>query len=424
MKHEVENLNGHFKKLSVEIPAESVQQEYERTYREIQKHVEMKGFRKGKVPLNIIQQNYADTATNEVSKALVQRFLSQALKAAELQPVAMPEIDFAPPKVDGSFSFTASFENMPPVELKDYASFKAKSEEVKVTEEDITKAIDHIRDRMASFSECDEGATIKDGSVARINHEASEAGKDLKEASGKESIFEIGRALLGEEFDNELKGLKKGEEKSFTIKYKDDSPVFHGRTIDYKVTVSSIMEKKLPELNDELAKKVGPFENFDALKKRIEAELETEKKAQQVNKVKEDYVEWLISTNPVEVSETLLNNQIQYLASEAAENLSRMGMEQKQIEEKLKEWQDDMHKRSERQVKASMLLGAIAEKENIQAGEEEVRNEIVRVAQQTGRQPQQVFDEISERGVLPSLVKQLTELKTLETLARKAVEEK
>ncbi|NCN26683.1 trigger factor [bacterium] len=422
MKHEVENLNGHFKKLSVEIPAESVKQEYERTYKEIQKQVEIKGFRKGKVPLNMIQQNYADTATNEVSKALVQRFLSLALKEAALKPVAMPKIDFNPPKVDGTFAFTASFENMPPVELKDYSSFKAQKEDVVVTEEEVTKALDHIRDRMASFSECDEGATVSDGSVARVTHSASEAGKELKEASGKESIFEIGRALLGKEFDEALKGLKKNEKKSITIKYPEDSSVFKGKTIDYEMTVTSIMEKKLPELNEELAKKVGPFETLEALKNRIKIDLDSEKKSQQVNKVKEDFVEFLIKENPVEISETLLNNQIQYLASEAAENLSGMGMKQEQIEEKLKEWQEDMHKRSERQVKASMLLGAIAEKENIQASEDEVRNEIVRVAQQTGRQPQEVFDEIADRGVLPSLVKQLTELKTLETLARKAVE--
>ena len=123
----------------------------------------------------------------------------------------------------------------------------------------------------------------------------------------------------------------------------------------------------------------------------------------------------------MDAPQTLVNQQVEYLATEAARNLSQMALPQDQIEQRLKEWQSEMETRALRQVKASLLLSEIASKENIQASQEDIRDEIVRYAMQEQRKPQELLEELRSKGMLPGLAKQLTELKTLDVFAGKAL---
>jgi trigger factor len=422
MKHEVENLDGHFKKVSVEIPVEFVKEEFQRTFRDIQKEAQLKGFRKGKAPLAVIQKNYGDVAQDHVARNLVERFLPEALKERSLQPAHSPKIDFLPVRDSEAFRFTASFESMPPIELKNYQNFASKkASPVEVSGEEIDTTLNHIRERLATFEDAGEAEAVNSSSFVRLNIKATEAGQAVSDASADNLFINASENYYGKEFSQALEGLKKGDKKSFTCSYDASAPLFANRTLDFDVEVVALQKKSTPEWTEENVKKVGPFDNLDALKTRVQDDLRKEKENRLLTEVKEEFVDWLLEENKVEAPQTLVNQQIEYLATEAARNLSQMGLAQENIEEKLKEWQAEMETRANRQVKASLLLSEIAAKENIQASQEEIRDEIVRYAMQVQRKPQDLLEELRSNGMLPGLVKQLTELKTLDVFAGKAL---
>jgi trigger factor len=290
-----------------------------------------------------------------------------------------------------------------------------------VSEEEIQTTLGHILERLASFEDQPETHQATKDDFVRLKIKASEAGQEFKQAAGDNIFLSLTDNYYGEVFTKNILGSKKGDKKSFQVSYDEQSHLFASHTLDFDVEVNSISQKKLPEWYDETVKKIGPFENFEALKTRVKNDLSEEKESRAVNEVKEEFVDWLINENPLYAPQSLINQQFEYLTNDAAQNLANMNLDQSKIEERLKEWQAEMEKRALRQVQASLLLSEIARKENIQASQEEIRNEIVKYASQMQRKPQEVFEELRSRGLLPGIVKQLTELKTLDTFARKAL---
>jgi trigger factor len=180
------------------------------------------------------------------------------------------------------------------------------------------------------------------------------------------------------------------------------------------VVIHDIKKKVLPEVDDALAQKLGSFKSIQELKDRISSDITNQKKSDQKRKNQEDCISWLIDQNPVEAPESLVANQMQNLAVDAGMQLSQMGLDEKAIEEQLKNWANEMQERANRQVRASLLLSAIARQEKIQATNEDLRQEIVRIAVQSNKKPQEVLSDIQDRGLMSGLVKQITELKALE----------
>jgi trigger factor len=259
-----------------------------------------------------------------------------------------------------------------------------------------------------------------------MDYKASEAGTPVPEATENDAIIEIGTGALHPEFEKNILGMKTGESKTFTVKFpmpekEEERLPVSGRTLDFDVSMKDIRQKKRPELTDELAAQVGPFKNVEELKSRVEQDLKNQKETQQKRDLQEQVLTWLIENNPVETPETLVNRQMEQLAVDAGMQLSQMGLDEKAIEERLKGWGDQMHERATRQIKASLLLGAIAKKENIQAADEDIRQEIARIAVQSNRSPKDVLEDLQKRGLIGGLIKQVTEIKALDWVLEKAI---
>lgn len=415
MKVELEDLQGRYKKISIEIPAESVEKHVQQHFVEIQKQVELKGFRKGKAPLKMVQELYGETEKGRIIRRLVEEHLFDAIQEKSLEPVGMPKVDVEALLYNSPFKFSATFEVMPPVVLKDYKGFSPKTENVNVESSDVEATLENAQRQSATFENIEEA--VSPGLFVRMDYEASEAGQPVPEATQKNGFVEIGKDELFADFEKEIVGLKAGDVKEFTVKFpqpekEEDRLPVSGRTIDFRVSVLAVQKQVLPELNDEFAKKIG-FESLEQLKNRVSDDLKRTKENTIRRENQEKLVDYLIATNPVEAPETLLNSQMEQLATDAGLQLSRMGLQQQAIEERLKEWGDEMAKRAERQVKASLLLGAIAKQENIQANDEDLRNEIVNIAQQTNSKPQDVWEDLRSKNLVGGLVRQLTELKAL-----------
>ncbi len=425
MKIEIENLQGHFKKLMIEIPAETVGIKMNNFYRELQKNAELKGFRKGKAPLNVVREVYGDNAKSQLIRELVEDGFRQAIMEHQFQPLGNPEVNVETLLEGVPFKFQLTFENTPPVNLVNYTGFKTAKSEFKATDEELLKALESVRSQIGTFDEVPPETTVQIGHHVQIDYNAEEAGKAVPEGSEKDAFLETGSGQLPKDFEQGLVGMKAGETKTFTVKIPmpenpEEKTPLSGRTLDFTVSLKSIRKKNLPELTDELAKKIGPFDGLEALRTRVREDLVRQKEANWKREAQEKAVGYLIENNPVEAPETMVNAQMEQLAIDAGMQLSQMGLAQDQIEERLKGWGGEISERAVRMVKTSLLLSAIAKKENIQATDDDLRNEIMRIAAQSRKNPKDVVEDFQKRGVMPGLIRQVTELKALDWIVGKA----
>ncbi|MEO5667021.1 MAG: trigger factor [Bdellovibrionota bacterium] len=428
MKVEIENLNGNFKKLKIEIPADIITKRVDTHFKNIQNDVTLKGFRKGKAPMALVRETYGPQENPRITRDLVNEYLNKAIVDNALAPVASPEINLDKPLLEGApFAFTANFENLPPVVLKDYASFKAATKKFTVEDSEIQETLGNIQQQLSKLEKAPDGTVMAKGMVAQMDYEGTENGVRVESTCAVDAFVEPGNGQLIEDFDNNVIGLKKGDSKEFKAKFPttaDEGQEPHplaGKTLQFKVTVKDVYNKNLPALDDELAKKVGPFENFDALKTRVIEDIKNQKEQTQRREVQEQAIQWLIEKNPVQAPETLVNQQIQNLAIEAGMQLQNMGLPQEQIEERLKEWSDEMTGRATTQVKASLLLGAIGREEKIQVNDEDIRKELGRMATQMRKNPQEIVKDMQEKNMIAGFMRQIQELKALDWLLEKAM---
>ncbi len=426
MKVQVENLEGHKKKLTIEIPAQHVNEHINGYFQNLRSEVELKGFRKGKAPLNLVKKLYSDSANPRIMRDLVEGHLKSALQEHSLSPITQPQVDTYVLKEDTDFKFSATFEASPPVELKDYTSHKIKQTPTQVDESQIQSTLENIQKQFATFEDLPDGAIEKD-LVATLDYQAFEAGVAFQQATENDAQLEIGNGTLNPDFEKSIFGMKAGETREFTVKFplpeegKDSTPV-SGKTLDFTVKCKAVKSKILPNFDDDFAKKLGPFENFEALKERIKKDLTAEAEKRSRENLTQEFVTWLINNNPVEAPETLVTQQVQQLAVDTSVQLSQMGLDENAIEARLKEWGNQISERATNQVKLSLLLGAILKAENIKASDEEVRQEIARIAIQSRREPKEVLRDLQEKGNLGGFVRQVTELKTLNWLVDKSLQ--
>jgi trigger factor len=427
MKVEIENLNGHFKKLNIEIPADIISTRIETHFKNIQREATLKGFRKGKAPMNLVRETYGPQETPRITRDLVNEYLNKAIVDHSFAPVASPEINLEKPVLEGApFSFSATFENLPPVELKNHTGFKATKKDFVVEDSEVQETLKNIQQQMSKLEPAP-GVALKKGMVAQMDYEGTENGVRVESTCAVDAFIEPGNGQLIEDFDNNVVGLNEGDSKEFDAKFPltgDDGQDPHplgGKTLHFKATVKKIFNKELPALDDEFAKRVGPFENLAALKTRVIEDIKSQKDQQQRREIQEQAIQWLIEKNPVQAPETLVNQQIQKLAIEAGMQLQNMGLPQDQIEERLKEWGEEMTTRANTQVKASLLLGAIAREEKIQVNDEDIRKELGRMATQMRKNPQEIVKDMQEKNMIAGFMRQIQELKALDWLIEKSL---
>jgi trigger factor len=426
MKVEIENLNGNFKKIVVEVPTDVVDGQIDKHLKSIQRDVALKGFRKGKAPLDLVREVYGETEAPRITRQIVEEALNKAIVENAFSPVASPNVDVGAVKKGTPLKFTATFEHLPPVEVKTYTGFKATKPSFETDAGELDDALKNIQRQMTRLQKTDEGTSLEKGMVLQADYEATEAGVKVAEASQENAFIEPGSGQLFAEFEDKLTGVKAGEEKTFTTKFPAKTPAgedhpFAGRTFEFTVKAKTVFKKDVPAIDDALAAKAGPFKALSELQDRLKGEISRQKEDQWKRETQEKIIDWLIEKNPVQAPETLVNQQIQNLAIEAGMQLQQMGLDQTAIEERLKEWGEEMTTRGESQVKASLLLSAVARQEKIQVTDEDIRKEIGRMANQMRQDPQEIVKNLQEKNMIPGFMRQVQELKALDWILEKSV---
>lgn len=418
MRINVESLSNTERKVEVFIPLEEVAAKIEEVFNEIKKSAKIKGFRPGKAPRKIIEAAYGSYIFDEVSSKLISGSLNKALEEASVIPISRPQIASDKVEQDKEFHYVATFEVIPDFEVGDYAGIELKKEKHGVKDEDVERTMNRIREQSAQAKPIEGDREVRSGDYLIIDYAGFIDGKLVKDLQAKDFQVVVGEKKLIAKFEDNLIGMKKGEEREFEITYPED---FHmrdvaGKIVRFTVNVKEVLDRILPDLDDEFAKDLGE-ESLEGLKKKIREDLGNRLEIESEERLRGDIVKTLIEKNSFDVPQSLIENEMIRMRREFAYNLKRHGI---QIPELNRDGEGKLRDRAVDNVKASIILGAIARKEGIEVEEKEIEGKLAEISRSVRIPFDKVREFYEKNNMVEGLEARLIQDKVLQFLIEKS----
>ena len=419
-----ETVSSTKREISVEIPAEEVTRETQTLIQKYQKLARIPGFRQGHAPASIIRQRFSEDIKTDVAESLVPKYFRQEAEKQGLKPVSQPRVTDLHIHDGEPLKFKASFEVMPEIKVEGYKELRAEKAETAVTEEEVEKSVEGLREQHATYNNV-EGRALADGDFAQasLDGKPKAEGTEEKPVHMDEVLIEIGGKNTMPEFTENLRGASTGDEKTFDVVYPADftDQRLAGQTFTYTVKITGIKQKGLPELNDQFAKELGEFATFDEVRKRIRENMEHERQHNAEREAKDKLMAELVKRNEFEVPEALVEHQIDIRLERGVRALAAQGMRSEDIRKmdfgRLRGGQRDQ---AIQDVKATLLLEKIAEEEKIEVSDEEVEKEIEALAQQSQQTSEAIRARLTRDGALDRIRDRIRDEKTLDFLYRQS----
>jgi trigger factor len=429
MKSSLENITNLQKKLNVEVPSEAVQAAYDRVFQQIQKQVEIKGFRKGKAPLTTIRSMYGDRVSSDVAQDLIQNFYVMALRDHKLSPVSYPDFEFDPPSELIDFKFSAIFDIRPEIVLKKYEDLEIEKQKYSFDEAQLEKVLVNIRQSRATLETVSDNRAAQKGDIAVIDFEGQVEGKPLEGGTDKNHQLELGSKQFIDGFEDAVIGMKTGETKNIQLKFPTPyhSEELAGKPVEFKVTLTAIKEKILPELTEDFLKSLGGPTNVEELKNSIRKDLEESDRKRIEDSFRNRLLQTLLKNNPVDVPPSLLkeqkNAEIEAFREEQSKpnngyNSGRLAPDQ--IDDYVKKWDADFEKVAREKIQISFLVDEIASRHQLFCSKEDIENKILGYAKQTGLEESRIREFYSQEEQNRRLFHMITQDKVIDFLASKA----
>lgn len=419
MQVTVQKLSPVLMEFDVQIDASRVSAELEKTFTTVAKNAKIPGFRPGKAPRQVISQVFGSRVASEVAQRLVDETFSKAVSEKGVQPVSAPA--FEPQRVvaDQPFTYKARFEVLPEIAEVNWEGLVAKRPKIEVSDEAIEKQLESIRAEHATLEPLPEDRAIAAGDVAIIDFDVEVGGKIVKDAGATGFQVEVGSGRLLKEIDSAVLGSRAGAEVTAQIPMPKSHPhpKLRGKSAKFKITVKEAKMRVLPAADDELAKDAGDFENLDALKAHIRAELEKQQKEQSENAVAEQLVAALVQKNEVSVPGSLVEQQMNITKQEILQRARSMGNEARALGDDL---MAQVRADSELKVRAGLLMAEIAKKSQIKIGEPEIEEALKELAEQAGKPVAKLRAEYGEQKRREMLIGMILENKVLDLIEAKA----
>jgi trigger factor len=420
MKSNVEKVSNLSRKLKIEVPATAVQTAFQRVFNGIQKEVTIKGFRKGKAPIATIKSMYGDRVKQDVVQELVQKHYASALEEHKLEPISYPEFEFTDPSEEKDFAFSANFDVRPEIVLKKYEGLEVEKEKIDFDEKKVEAVLENIRSSRATFESITDDRAAKMGDTAVVDFEGFMGGAPLENGSGKSHHLELGAKQFIEGFEDGIVGMKKGENKTISLKFPDPyhAADLAGKPVEFKVTLIDIKAKSLPELNEEFLKSLGGPTDLEALKKSIREDLMTTETKRVDDGFKNRVLKTLVKENPVEVPPSLLKEQKASLVEDFKKRMSEQGMAENEFASYVEKWDGDFEKTASEMIQSSFLVDAIAKKHDLFAKKEDLDVKFKEYAAQTGIDESRIKEFYGKSEQASRLSYQITEEKVLGLLTK------
>ncbi len=421
MKVSVEETSSVQRKVTVEIEAAQVAGVINNLYKRLARTAKIKGFRPGKVPRSILERYYGAQVAAETAENLISDTYPKALEQEKLEPVARPDFDFDAPKADQDFVYTVILDVRPEFELKpeDYKGMELKEPDLAVSDEDLDQRIDELRDRQAVLAPLDEERPAAVGDVVVANYESFADGEPVENGAADNVEIELGSGKVQQEIEIALVKTSPGDIVEAKVDYGQDAanPAVAGKQITFKLFVKEIKKKVLPELDDDFARAVSPeFESLAGLRAKIQEEYDKAHQQQKDAALRNQIMDQVANLGEFDLPASLVKEEAAEMVESFKRRLSQSGMDPEQAgldEEKLLE---EFAPQAEKKVRAGIVLGKIADLENVDVSDADVEAEIQKTADQVNQPVGVIKDMYIKNNMMPSLRAHVLEENTLQAI--------
>ncbi len=320
----IDSLSNLERKLTIIVPVSHIEEKQAEEFRKLAQHAQVKGYRKGKVPMPMLKKFYGKSVHDEVIRKLVDESLSNAIKDNALQPAGGIQIDTLEAELGKPLKIEATFEVIPEIKLGDMAELQVEKFKVDITEADINQKLKALRAQNASWLPTQEAA--KKGDRVKVDYEGEVDGKSFPGGSNQGVSVEIGKETLIAGFEDKLVGAKAGDDLSFDVKFPKDYGIkeLEGKKAHFKVKVHEVSVSELPELDDNFAKKLDVQGGLDALKQKLKEHMEEDLKQVIQENLRHQVVEQLFKKYPIEPPKALVENEIKAMQAQVKQQFAHM----------------------------------------------------------------------------------------------------
>jgi trigger factor len=419
MQITLEQISPVLVELSVQIDAERVTQEYEKTFGAIQKRSRIKGFRPGKAPKDIVRRVYGGRVDADVIQRLVDETFPQAAAEKQMQPVTTPSVEPSELVTGKPFSYKARVEVLPAIASVTYEGLEAKRPKIEIKDDEVESELDAIRRANSTLESPASPRPAREGDVVTCDLTVSVGGVVIEDAGATSLAIELGLGQVFKEIEQALTGAKVGD----TVTAEVDMAATHqhkklaGQRVTFTIKASELKERVLPPADDELAKDLGDFETLEQLRTSLKEQLGAREKERTENVLAERLVQALVDANPVPVPPSLVSQQMRASEAEIVYRARMQGQNVTGVGDALRE---QLQKDSETKVRAGLIMAEIAKKEGLQIGNAEIEEGLKELSEQTGKSVPKLRAEYADAKKREMLVGMILENKVLDIIEAKA----
>lgn len=410
------------KELVIEIPAEVVRQEAETVAAKHARVARIPGFRPGHAPAALVRRRYRDDIRSEVVQSLLPRFLENAVKEQKWSVVGRPRFEDVKFEDDQPLTCKATFEIFPEFELKPHQGLEVEEDPPTVTEADVEKALEELRQHAATFEVVADRPAADEDYVTLNYH-----GRDLKvpesqPVEARDAVVHLGGKGTVAAFTENLRGAKPGEVREFQVTYPEDYPQksLAGKTLSYRVEVQSIKKKVVPAADDELAKSVSECSTLEELRAKLQQDLTELAKRRAEMAAKEKLVQTLLQLHEFPVPEVMVEAQLDRKLERTLAQLVAQGIDPRQAEVDWHKVREEARPHAEKEVRAALILGKIADAENLEVSEEEVDETVRQMAEERHEAPAALKTRLTREGEIDRISSTRRNHKALDFIYRNA----
>jgi len=429
MSLQVEKLEKNMAKLTIEVSAEELEKAIQNAYHKNKGKMSVPGFRKGKVPRQMLEKMYGkDMFYEEAANELIEEAYGKAYDECELEIVSSPSVDVTQLEAGKPFIFTVEVAIKPEIKLGKYKGVEVEKANIEVLEEEIMKEVEKERVNSSRTITIEDRA-VQDGDIAMIDFEGFVDGVAFEGGKGENHSLTIGSGSFIPGFEEQLIGVEIGKDLEVKVTFPEDYQAedLKGKEAIFKCVVHEIKEKKLPDVDDEFASEVSEFDTLKEYKESIKEKLVAQKETEAKNAKEDAVMEAVIADSSMEIPEAMIQMQQRQLADDFAQRIQSQGLNMEQYFQFSgltgEKFIEQMKPQAEKRIQSRLVLEAIVEAEKIEANEEEFDAELLKMASMYQMELDKVKEMVGEKEKT-QIMKDLAITKAVELIVAKAKEVK
>jgi trigger factor len=393
--------------LYIEVGADEFEEGINESYKKNRHEITVQGFRKGRAPRKVIEAVYGPSVFYEDAiNFTYPKAYAEAVVEAGIEPVDRPHVEIDSFPTAEGYTFKATVTVYPEVKLGEYKGLKASKKAREVTDEDIDAEIERLRERNSRLQTAEREA--RDGDVAIIDFQGFHEGEPFEGGKAEKYNLTLGSGSFIPGFEEQVVGLKAGEEKDVNVTFPEDfSEKFGGKDVVFKVKLHEVKEKLLPEVDDEFAKDVSEFDTLEEMRADLKDKMTKAREKEADNAFMNSIMEQLIESTQVELPKVLVDNQIDMMVREQEMMMQQQGLTLEEYAEMVGQTVEQIRESArpvaERIVKLELALNRVAELENIEVSEDEVEEEIGKMAEMYNMEKEQIKKYVRPEDMIPEL---------------------